>query len=114
MKFFVVLAIIAAAFVSEDCYGFDFDTSHPIVPGACRMSVYVPLLKGKRVGVFANQTSLIGETNLVDTLLKEGVIISKIFSPEHGFRGTADAGDETNDFIDPATKVPVISLYGKK
>src|SRR5690242_15041208 len=88
--------------------------SAQIIPGAYRMNVYVPLLKNKRVGVFANQTSVVGNTNLIDTLLKQGIRIQKIFSPEHGFRGTADAGAKTEDYIDSATHIQVISLYGKK
>lgn len=90
------------------------DTTKTIIPGAYRTDVYVPLLKGKRIGVFANQTSVIGSANLIDTLLKQGITISKIFSPEHGFRGTEDAGAATGNTIDPATKVPITSLYGKK
>lgn len=88
--------------------------STQIIPGAYRMNVYVPLLKGKRIGVFANQTSVVGKTNLIDTLLKQGVNITKIFSPEHGFRGNADAGAKTDSYIDSATHIPVVSLYGKK
>jgi uncharacterized protein YbbC (DUF1343 family) len=88
--------------------------SAQIFPGAYRMNVYVPLLKNKRVGVFANQTSVVGNTNLIDTLLSQGIRIQKIFSPEHGFRGTADAGAKTEDYIDSATHIQVISLYGKK
>src|SRR6478735_1875781 len=98
------------------CPGFLYsqDTTQPIIPGAYRTTVYVPLLKGKRIGVFANQTSLIGNTHLVDTLVKLGVNVTKIFSPEHGFRGNADAGDSTANSIDSATQVPIVSLYGKK
>ena len=90
------------------------DASKPIIPGAYRTNVYMPLLKGKRVGVFANQTSVINQTNLVDTLVKSGINVVKIFSPEHGFRGNADAGESTANSIDPATHVPIVSLYGKK
>lgn len=90
------------------------DAVQPIIPGAYRTEVYVPLLKGKRVGVFANQTSVIGNKNLVDTLLKLGVNITTIFSPEHGFRGNADAGASTSNTVDPETNIPIISLYGKK
>jgi uncharacterized protein YbbC (DUF1343 family) len=82
--------------------------------GAERMHVYLPLLKGKTVGVFANQTSLVGQTHLVDTLLKSGVNIKVIFGPEHGFRGTADAGEKVGNYIDRQTGVPVVSLYGNK
>ncbi len=83
-----------------------------ITPGAERMEVYLPLLKGKSVAVFANQTSKVNHTNLVDTLIKKGIKVVKIFGPEHGFRGTADAGEEVNNAIDKKTGVPVISLYG--
>ncbi len=85
-----------------------------IIPGAERISVYVPMLKGKRVGIFANQTSMVGNTHLVDTLQKLGVNIKVIFGPEHGFRGTADAGEKVGNYIDAKTKVPVVSLYGSK
>jgi uncharacterized protein YbbC (DUF1343 family) len=95
-------------------FSYSQNETKTILPGAYRTNVYVPLLKGKRVGVFANQTSVIGNTNLIDTLLKLDVKITKIFSPEHGFRGNADAGTSTCNSIDSATHVPIISLYGKK
>jgi len=85
-----------------------------IIPGAERVNVYVPLIKGKRIGIFANQTSMVGNTHLVDTLLKLGVNIKVIFGPEHGFRGTASAGEELGNYIDKKTGIPVISLYGAK
>ena len=66
--------------------------SSRIIPGAERMDVYLPLLKGKTVAVFANPTSVVQHTNLVDTLMKRGNKVVKIFGPEHGFRGDADAG----------------------
>ena len=78
------------------------------------MNRYLPLLKGKSIAIFANQGSVIGATHLVDTLLKEGIIIKKIFSPEHGFRGDADAGEHVSSLADPATGIPIISLYGSK
>ena len=84
-----------------------------IITGAERMQVYLPLLKGKTVAVFANQTSMVGNTHLVDTLLKRGIKVVKIFGPEHGFRGDADAGEHVNDAIDKKTGLPVISLYGE-
>ena len=86
--------------------------SFSIVPGAERMEIYLPLLKGKSVAVFANQTSMVKNTNLVDTLIKKGIKVVKIFGPEHGFRGTADAGEEVNNAVDKKTGVPIISLYG--
>jgi len=85
-----------------------------ILPGAYQTKEYVPLLKGKRVGVFANNTATIGSTHLVDTLQKLGVKITKIFGPEHGFRGTANAGEKVDTYTDRQTGIPVISLYGKK
>lgn len=85
-----------------------------ILPAACRTEVYLPLLKGKRVGIFANHTATIGNRHLVDTLLSRGIIITKAFGPEHGFRGTADAGEKIENYKDPVTGIPVISLYGKK
>ena len=88
--------------------------SNPILPGAAQMDLYLRLLKGKSVAVFANQTSTIGKTHLVDTLLKRGIRIIKIFSPEHGFRGDADAGSPISSQKDPGTGIPIISLYGSK
>src|SRR4051812_18124913 len=85
-----------------------------IIPGAERMNVYLPLIKGKRVGIFANQTSMVGKTHLVDTLKKSGVDIRVIFGPEHGFRGTANAGEKVGNYIDEQTGIPVVSLYGAK
>jgi uncharacterized protein YbbC (DUF1343 family) len=85
-----------------------------ILPAAYRTQVYLPLLKGKRVGIFANHTATIGNRHLVDTLLSLGVKITKAFGPEHGFRGTADAGARVDNYIDSATGIPVISLFGKK
>jgi uncharacterized protein YbbC (DUF1343 family) len=83
-----------------------------IVTGAERMNIYLPLLKNKRVAMLVNQTSEVNGVNLVDTLLKRGVDIREIFSPEHGFRGKADAGATVGNSIDSATGLPVISLYG--
>jgi uncharacterized protein YbbC (DUF1343 family) len=85
-----------------------------ITPAAERLDQYLHLLKGKQVAVFANQTSMIGNQHLVDVLQKNGVKIKVIFGPEHGFRGTADAGEKVESTIDKATGIPVVSLYGKK
>jgi uncharacterized protein YbbC (DUF1343 family) len=84
-----------------------------ITPGAERMDVYIPLLKGKSVALFANQTSMVGSSHLADTLLKKGVKLIKVFGPEHGFRGGADAGEKIGNYIDKQTGLPVISLYGE-
>jgi uncharacterized protein YbbC (DUF1343 family) len=82
--------------------------------GAEQTEKYLPLLKGKRVGILANPTSIIGNKHLVDSLLKLGVNIVKVFGPEHGFRGNASAGARVADETDAATGIPVISLYGPK
>ncbi len=89
-------------------------TDTKVITGADRTEVYVPMLKNKRVAVFANHTAVVGSSHLVDTLQKLGVNIVKAFGPEHGFRGTADAGQKLDNYIDKATGIPVISLYGKK
>ncbi|WP_370478464.1 exo-beta-N-acetylmuramidase NamZ family protein [Tamlana flava] len=87
-----------------------------IVVGANQIEKYLPILKGKRVGVVANQTSVIFNdgtcTHLVDSLLSLKVNMVRVFAPEHGFRGTADAGEKVKDGIDTKTQLPIISLYG--
>lgn len=77
------------------------------------MEEYLPLLKNKSVGLVINHTSMVGETHLLDTLLSRNVSVKKIFAPEHGFRGTADAGAHINNEIDSKTGLPIVSLYGK-
>ncbi len=98
LLFFVVLSATATA---------------SIVPGAERTELYLPLLEGKRVGILTNQTGRIGERLTVDSLLACGVDIRLIFAPEHGFRGTAGAGEHVTDDRDPATGLEIVSLYGK-
>ncbi len=85
-----------------------------ILTGADQTEKYIPLLKGKRVAIMANPTTVIGNTHLVDSLQKRGVNIVKVFGPEHGFRGNASAGVHVADETDPVTGIPVISLYGSK
>lgn len=85
-----------------------------IEPGAARLDQYIHLLQHKRVGVFANHTSMIGDAHLVDVLKKNNIEVKVIFGPEHGFRGTADAGEKVSNSIDTKTGIPVISLYGPK
>lgn len=82
------------------------------LPGAYNIYYYLDLIKDKRVGLVANATSRIGETHLLDTLLRVGVRVKKVFSPEHGFRGKADAGEKVSDSIDTKTGVAIVSLYG--
>ncbi len=91
----------------------------PISVGANQIDKYLPLLQGKAVGIVANQTSVIFKENttsyvhLVDSLLALDIDIKKIFSPEHGFRGQADAGEKVKDGLDTKTGLPIISLHGK-
>jgi len=84
-----------------------------IIPGAYQTADYLPLLKDKTVGIVSNQSSLIGKTHLVDSLLSLGVDIRRAFAPEHGFRGKAEAGAHITDGKDSKTGIDVISLYGK-
>jgi len=85
-----------------------------VIPAAESLEQYLPMLKGKKVALFANQTSVVGKTHLVDTLRKLGVNIQVIFGPEHGFRGNADAGEHIENGIDKKTAIPLVSLYGSK
>lgn len=87
--------------------------SRKIIMGAANFKQYMPLLKGRNVALVVNQTSVVSQTHLVDTLLALGVSIKKIFAPEHGFRGRADAGEHVKDGFDKKTNLPIISLYGK-
>ncbi len=82
------------------------------MPGAYQIELYRDLIEGKSVAVVANQTSMIGQTHLVDNLLSVGIDIKVIFSPEHGFRNMADAGEKIDDGKDPATGISLVSLYG--
>ena len=89
-------------------------SSSTLQTGAEQTQQYLPYLSGKRVALLANQTSIIGNTHLVDSLRKLGVNIVKVFGPEHGFRGNASAGAKVADEVDSATGIPLISLYGGK
>lgn len=84
----------------------------PVKVGAERTDTYLFLLKGKRVAVMANQTSMVGKEHLVDFLHATNYNIVGIFSPEHGFRGTADAGEHVSSSVDKKTGIPIWSLYG--
>lgn len=81
--------------------------------GAEQTDVYFPLLENLRVGIVGNQSAKVGETHLVDTLIASGINVVKVFSPEHGFRGTADAGEKVATERDEKTGLEIISLYGK-
>lgn len=96
------------------CFTMAAQENKKIITGADQTEKYLPLLKGKRVAVMANQTTIIGNSHLVDSLHSLGVNIVKVFGPEHGFRGNASAGVNVKDEKDPGTGIPIISLYGAK
>ncbi len=85
-----------------------------IMTGADQVEKYLPILKGKRVGMVVNQTSIIGNQPSVDSLLVRGVAIKMIFGPEHGYRSNASNGAKVTDEVDAKTGIPIISLYGQK
>ncbi len=85
-----------------------------VLTGADQIEEYLPYLKGKRIGMVVNPTSVIGKTSSVDSLKSLGVNIVRVFGPEHGFRGDASAGVKVDDSTDPKTGIEVVSLYGKK
>ncbi|WP_262709013.1 DUF1343 domain-containing protein [Sphingobacterium daejeonense] len=85
-----------------------------IVPAADQLSAYLPLLKGKKVGLMGNQTSVVGKQNehLVDVLLREKVDLKFGFAPEHGFRGDIERGEKVSNDVDSKTGLPLFTLYG--
>ncbi len=86
-----------------------------VLVGAEQAQIYLPLLKGRKVGLVGNQTSILPQSenkHVVDFLLESGVQVKKVFVPEHGFRGTADAGEKVDNSVDQKTGLPIISLYG--
>ena len=94
------------------CASTQVDVSKSLKTGAEQTNLYVSDLKGKTVALVVNHTSMIGETHLADSLLSLGIKIKTIFAPEHGFRGTADAGEHVANGIDKKTGLPIVSLYG--
>ena len=85
-----------------------------VIVGAEQTNVYLPLLKNKRIAIFSNPTGLIGNRHLLDVLLENKINVVAIFSPEHGFRGNADAGEHVSSSVDSKTGVPILSLYDGK
>lgn len=115
--FSFITLIISLSFCGPSQQGIksnDSQNTTSIKTGAEQTEKYLPYLKGKRVAIMANPTSVIGKIHLVDSLKNLGVNIVKVFGPEHGFRGNASAGIYVDDEKDAATGIPIISLYGKK
>jgi uncharacterized protein YbbC (DUF1343 family) len=106
-----IILIITALLFTTGIFA-QSNTSGKVITGAERMNVWLPYLKNKSVAIFTNQTGMIGNTHLVDSLLSLKVNIKKILGPEHGFRGTANAGEHVNDEVDTKTGIKVVSLYG--
>ena len=88
-------------------------SAQQIKTGAEQSDLYLPLLMGQKVGLVVNQTSMVGDQNLLDFLLAHKIDVEKIFSPEHGFRGNDEAGKEIENNHDAKTGIPIVSLYGK-
>jgi uncharacterized protein YbbC (DUF1343 family) len=109
-----ILLVISSRIVS---FGQEPKSVHYLKTGADQIGSYLPILKGKRIAIVANQTSVIFDgkktTHLIDTLVSLELNIKKVFAPEHGFRGNIDAGESIEDELDVKTKLPIISLYGK-
>lgn len=114
LKNFFILIIVLTVSCGRAQTGVINTSTVRITTGAERMDAYIGMLKGKRIGVVANQSSLVGQVHLVDTLLESGINLVKVFSPEHGFRGDAEAGALINNDTDERTGLPVVSLYGAR
>ena len=91
-----------------------FVAAQKVIMGDEQTELYLPILKNKRVAIFSNHTGMVGDKHLLDLLLEKGVNVVAIFSPEHGFRGDADAGEHVSSSVDSKTGVPILSLYDGK
>ena len=100
--------------VTANLLSFAQKNNKPIITGADQTEKYIGDLKNKRVAILANPTTIIGKKHLVDSLIKRGINIVKVFGPEHGFRGNASNGARVSDEKDSATGIKIISLYGPK
>lgn len=114
MKAILALILFAGICTSQQYVNNTSPAPTGIITGADQTEKYVPYLKGKRVAVLANPTTIIGNRHLVDSLMAAGINIVKVFGPEHGFRGNASNGTVVHDETDPATGIKIISLYGAK
>lgn len=87
-------------------------SAQDVVVGAAQVDQYVPLLKGKKIGLFSNHTGMVGDRHTLDIMIENGLDVEVIYSPEHGFRGTADAGEQVSSSVDKKTGIRIESLYG--
>lgn len=106
----VMMALIAIPAIAKKAKC-DMPASGEIIVGAACTSEYVPLLKGKKVALLSNHTGVVGDKHVLDIMLEKGVDVTTIFSPEHGFRGNADAGEHVKSSVDEKTGIPIASLY---
>ena len=104
--------ILLNLWVATACASAQSDAPKTLKTGAEQTNLYVSDLKGKTIALVVNHTSMIGKMHLADSLLSLGIKIKTIFAPEHGFRGTADAGEHVENGIDKKTGLPIVSLYG--
>ncbi len=109
------LTRLSVAFVMISAIAIAASASTDVVVGASRTDRYVPLLKGKRIALMSNHTGMVDSVHTLDLMLSKGLNVTTIFSPEHGFRGNADAGEHVSSSVDKKTGIPIASLYdGKK
>ena len=112
VRFAMALLLVVAFYSCAQSQSLRLIPKEQYVSGAMLTDHYLPMLEGKSVGVVANQTSLIGQTHLVDSLVSLGINVKRIFTPEHGFRGAADAGARVTNGRDERTGIEIASLYG--
>lgn len=105
-----ILFIVILAFITLHCQA----KQSRVIVGAEQTNDYLPILKNKRIAVFSNHTGMVGNKHLLDVLLENKINVVAIFSPEHGFRGNADAGEHVSSSVDQKTGVPILSLYDGK
>lgn len=102
-----ILFIVILAFITLHCQA----KQSRVIVGAEQTNDYLPILKNKRIAVFSNHTGMVGNKHLLDVLLENKINVVAIFSPEHGFRSNADAGEHVSSSVDQKTGVPILSLY---
>jgi len=119
----IILICLFSGCISTSCQNNNTKQTSPEAPvidtlsgklqtGAEQTALYFPLLNNKKVGIVTNHTGRIGKVHLVDSMVKAGIDVVKIFAPEHGFRGHAEAGEKVQSDTDPATGIKIVSLYG--